>query len=243
VTDHDRPQILLDRKAGAINSSASWLEENRLSFWRSAIDAGHLRSIKLIALICWKPKRTWDTRSAMSRFATALWEGLVQQGVSKLPAIVRAALTEAKAKTLVRRNREEHYRLVAEYNQVLETYRIGLEAITPIRRLNERELVVLLYRSFNPADGRFDAKSDLASLLNTDWSAARPFRDASSAVHKCILNSSGQHRQVPVIAISRCGCIRYPIRQIPRNRKKQTLQQPHSSGTSAVSLSIDMPTK
>src|SRR5579884_1483134 len=45
--DHDRPQVLSDRKAGAlcVNSSAAWLEENRLSFWRSAIDAGHLRSI------------------------------------------------------------------------------------------------------------------------------------------------------------------------------------------------------
>src|SRR6185437_5092981 len=67
--DHDRPQVLSDRKAGAlcVNSSAAWLEENRLSFWRSAIDAGHLRSIKLLAFLSWKPKRTWDTRSAVSR--------------------------------------------------------------------------------------------------------------------------------------------------------------------------------
>ena len=179
LIDHDRPQVLLDRKADAhwVNSSAAWLEENRLSFWRSAIDAGHLRSIKLIALLSWKPTRTWDTRSAMSRFATAVWEGLVQQGVSKLPAIVRAALSDAKTNALVRRNREEHYRLVAEFNQLLETYRIGLEAITPIRRLNERELVDLLYRSFNPADRRSEANGDLASLLNTDWSEGVRFLD------------------------------------------------------------------
>src|SRR5690349_13227267 len=46
LIDHECPQVLLDRKAGAscVNSSAAWLEENRLSFWRSAIDAGHLRS-------------------------------------------------------------------------------------------------------------------------------------------------------------------------------------------------------
>lgn len=179
VIDHDRPQVLLDRKAGAncVNSSAAWLEENRLSFWRSAIEAGHLRSIRLLVLLSWTPKRTWDTRSTMSRLGTALWQGLVQQGVSKLPSILRAGLSEAKTKTLVRRNREEHYRLVAEFNQVLETYRIGLEAITPIRRLRERELVHLLYRSFNPADSRFDPKGDLASLLNTDWSEGIRFLD------------------------------------------------------------------
>ena len=48
---------------------------------------------------------------------------------------LRNALNEARTKALVQRNREKHNRLVAEFNQILETHRIGLEAIMPMRRL------------------------------------------------------------------------------------------------------------
>ena len=137
VVDHDTPQALEDRKTCAnwVNSPAAWLEENRLSFWRSAIDGGQFLSIRPLALLSWKPQRTWETRSATSRFAASLWDGLTRHGFSKLTIIVRLALNEAKTKALVQRNRAEHKRLVAEFHQVLETYRIGLEAITPMRRL------------------------------------------------------------------------------------------------------------
>jgi hypothetical protein len=173
VIDHERPQILQDRNTftNCVNSPAAWLEENRLSFWRSAIDAGQVRSIKLIALLSWKPTRTWETRSAMSRFAAALWGGLARQGFSKLPNVMRLALTEAKTKALVQRNRIEHNRLVTEFNQLLGTYSLGLEAITQVRRLREPELIDLLYQSFNPADRQpINRSRDLESLLNTDWS-------------------------------------------------------------------------
>src|SRR5215469_9874519 len=62
IVDHDTAQALQDRKATAncVNSPAAWLEENRLAFWKSAVDAGHIRSIKLITLLSWKPKRSWD---------------------------------------------------------------------------------------------------------------------------------------------------------------------------------------
>src|SRR5579885_3030732 len=72
--------------------------------------------------------------------------------LGKLPNILRTALNEARTKALVQRNRQEHNRLVADFNQILETHRIGLEAITPVRRLTEPELVQLLYQSLNPAD-------------------------------------------------------------------------------------------
>src|SRR5438445_7076311 len=180
VVDHDTPQVLQDRKTSAncANSPATWLEENRLSFWRSAIDAGQVRSIKLIALLSWKPTRTWDTRSAISRFAASLWDGLARQGLSKLPNVVRLALSEAKTNTLVQRNRIEHNRLVAEFNQLFGTYRIGLEGFTQVRRLTEPELVHLLYRSFNPADRQAANRNrDVQSLLNTDWSEGVRFLD------------------------------------------------------------------
>jgi hypothetical protein len=180
VVDHETPQVLQDRKASAncVNSPAAWLEENRLSFWRSAVDAGQVRSIKLIALLSWKPTRTWETRSATSRFAAALWNGLARQSFSKLPNTVRLALTEGKTKALVQRNRLEHNRLVVEFNQLLETYSIGLAAITQVRRLGEPELVRLLYQSFNPADRQPTNRSrDLESLLNTDWSEGVRFLD------------------------------------------------------------------
>lgn len=180
VVDHETPQVLQDRKtsANSVNSPAAWLEENRLSFWRSAIDAGQVRSIKLIALLSWKPTRTWETRSAISRFAAAFWGGLARQGFSKLPNVVRVALTEAKLKALVQRNRVEHNRLVAEFNQLLETYSIGLAAITGVRRLREPELVRLVYQSFNPADRQPANRSrDLESFLNTDWSEGVRFLD------------------------------------------------------------------
>lgn len=180
VVDHDTPQLLEDRKSSShcVNSPAAWLEENRLSFWRSALERGQLRSIRLLVLLSWMPKRTWDTRSATTRFAASFWDGLTRQGLSKLLRIVRLALQEAKTKSLVRRNRAEHNRLVAEFHQVLETYRIGLEAITPVRRLSESELVHLLYHSFNPADRQPANRShELKSLLNTDWSEGICFLD------------------------------------------------------------------
>src|SRR5207245_7423880 len=123
LIDYETPRVLEGRKAlgNCANSPAGWLEENRLSFWRSAIDAGQVRSIKLIALLSWKPTRTWETRSAISRFAASLWDGLARQGLSKLPNVVRLALSEAKTKTLVQRNRIEHNRLVAEFNQLFGT--------------------------------------------------------------------------------------------------------------------------
>src|SRR5437868_4077473 len=149
VVDHDTPQALQDRKTCAnwVNSPAAWLEENRLSFWRSAIDGGQLRSIRLLAFVCWKPRHTWETRSAASRFAAALWQGLVQDGFRKFAKVVRAALKETRTTAFLQRNREEHNRLVAEFNHILETYRLGVEAITPLRRLTEAELVELVYRS------------------------------------------------------------------------------------------------
>jgi energy-coupling factor transporter ATP-binding protein EcfA2 len=180
VVDHETPQVLQDRKTSSncVNSPAAWLEENRLSFWRSAIDAGQVRSIKLIALLSWKPIRTWDTRSAISRFAAAFWAGLTREGFSKFPNVIRLALTEAQTKALVQRNRIAHNRLVAEFNQLLGTYGLGLEAITPVRRLREPELAGLVYQSFNPADRHPASRSrDLESLLNTDWSEGVRFLD------------------------------------------------------------------
>ena len=173
LIDYDTPQVLQERKASTncANSAAAWLEENRVSFWRSAIDAGQVRSLRLLAFLSWKPKRTWETRSATSRFAASFWQGLARDGFGRLPSILRIALTEAKTKALVQRNRTEHARLVAEFNQILETYRIGLEAITPMRRLAEPELVHLLNHSLNPADRQVrDRKPESTSLLNTDWS-------------------------------------------------------------------------
>jgi hypothetical protein len=172
LINHDTPQVLEERKAVTCqNSPAAWLEENRLSFWKSAVDAGHVRSMRLLALLSWKPRRTWETRSAMSRFNAALWRGLASDGLSKLPAVLRAAVGEARTRALVRRNLGEHSRLVAEFNQLLETYRIGLEAVTPVRRLAEDELVRLVYRSLNPGDQQSgDRARKIESLLNTDWS-------------------------------------------------------------------------
>src|SRR5947209_14998137 len=79
LIDYETPRVLEERKAlgNCTSSPATWLEENRLSFWRSAIDAGHMRSIRLLALLSWKQNHTWETRSAASRFAAALWQGLV----------------------------------------------------------------------------------------------------------------------------------------------------------------------
>src|SRR5438309_7290362 len=74
LIDYETPRILEGRKAlgNCANSPAGWLEENRLSFWRSAIDAGQVRSIRLLAFVSWQPRHTWEMRSAASRFATAL---------------------------------------------------------------------------------------------------------------------------------------------------------------------------
>ena len=170
LIDYETPRVLEGRKAlgNCANSSAGWLEENRLSFWRSAIDAGQMRSIRLLAFVSWKPKHTWETRSAASRFAAGLWQGLVQDGFGMFAKVVRAALKETRTTALLQRNREEHTRLVAEFNHILETYRLGLEAITPLRRLTEPELVEIVYRALNPADRQLPTRQSTA-LLNTDW--------------------------------------------------------------------------
>src|SRR5437016_7066165 len=172
LIDYETPRVLEGRRAlgNCANSPAGWLEENRLSFWRSAIDAGQVRSIRLLAFVSWKPRHTWETRSAASRFAAALWQGLVQDGFGKFAKVVRVALKETRTAALLQRNREEHNHLVAEFNHILETYRLGLEAITPLRRLTEPELVELVYRAMNPADRQLPkAKKQSTSLLNTDW--------------------------------------------------------------------------
>jgi energy-coupling factor transporter ATP-binding protein EcfA2 len=188
LIDYETAQVLEERKArsNCVNSPAAWLEENRASFWRSAIDAGHMRSIRLLAFLCWQPMRTWETRSAASRFAAAVWQGLAQDGFSQLPTILRTAVNEARTKALVQRNRQEHDRLVAEFDQILETYRIGLEAITPVRRLAEPELVQLLYRSLNPADRHFPGRKPQDSLLNTDWSEGVRYLDLGGVLKAVI---------------------------------------------------------
>jgi hypothetical protein len=189
VIDHETPEVLQDRKASAncVNSPAAWLEENRLAFWRSVIDAGHMRRIRLIALASWVPKHTWETRSATARFTAALWDGLAHDGLSKLPRLVRVAFREAGTKAVVQRNRLDHRRLLAEFNQLLETYRIGLEAITPVRRLTEPELVHLLYQSFNPANRQpAGGNRDVESLLNTDWAEGFRFLDLGGVLKAVI---------------------------------------------------------
>lgn len=176
--EYEMPKVLDERtsRSNCVNSPAAWLEENRVSFWRSAIDAGQMRSIRLLAFLSWRPSRTWETRSAGSRFATAFWQGLAQEGFGKLPRITRAALNGSRTRALVQRNRQEHNRLVAEFNHILETYRIGLEAITPVRRLDEHELVRLIYRSLNPADHQLPTRKQ-ESMLNTDWSEGVRYLD------------------------------------------------------------------
>lgn len=179
LVDYETPQVLENRKAlgTCLNSPAAWLEENRISYWRSAIDAGQIRSIRLLALLSWKPKRTWETRSVASRFATSLWQGLVLDGLGKLPAILRTALKDARTKALVQRNREQHNRLVAQFNQILETCRIGLEAFSPVRRLSESELLELVYHALNPADRQPPKTKQCSSLMNTDWFEGVRFLD------------------------------------------------------------------
>src|SRR5437660_609201 len=185
LIDYETPRVLEGRKALGIcaNSPAGWLEENRLSFWRSAIDAGQIRSIRLLAFVSWKPRHTWETRSAASRFAAALWQGLVQDGFGKFAKVVSEALKQTRTTALLQRNREEHNRLVAEFNRILETYRLGLEAITPLRRLTEPELVELVYHALNPADRQLPkAKKQSAALMNTDWFEGVRFLDLGGAL-------------------------------------------------------------
>src|SRR6266853_2275703 len=180
LIDYETPRVLEERKAlgNCTSSPATWLEENRLSFGRSAIDAGHMRSIRLLALLSWKQNHTWETRSGASRFAAALWQGLVQEGIGKFASVLRAALKETRTRALVQRNREEHNRLVGEFNQVLETYRMGLVAITPVRRLSEPEVIELVYHALNPADRQLPkAKKQSAALMNTDWFEGVRFLD------------------------------------------------------------------
>lgn len=179
LVDYETSQVLERRKAlgNCLNSPTAWLEENRVSFWRSAIDAGQIRSIRLLALLSWKPKRTWETRSVASRFAASLWQGLVLDGVGKLPTILRTALREARTKALVQRNREQHNRLVTQFNQILETYRVSLEAFSPVRRLSESDLLELVYHALNPADLQTKAKKQCTSLMHTDWFEGVRFLD------------------------------------------------------------------
>src|SRR5262249_47343740 len=84
-----------ETQSHCVTSAAAWLEENRASFWLSAIDSGHLRSIRLLAFLSWKPTHAWETRSAGSRFTAALWQGLAQHGLHKFPTALRNALKEA----------------------------------------------------------------------------------------------------------------------------------------------------
>src|SRR5947209_836882 len=53
VIDYETARLLEERKrlGNCSNSPAAWLEENRLSFWRSAVDAGQIRSIRLLAFL------------------------------------------------------------------------------------------------------------------------------------------------------------------------------------------------
>src|SRR5204862_6418066 len=140
-------------------------------------DSGQLRSVRLLAFLSWKPTHAWEARSSHSRFTAALWRGLAQHGLGKLRRIFRDALNEARTKALVQRNREEHSRLVAEFNQILETYRIGVEAIMSMRRLSERELVKLIYCSLNPTVLNSTSRKRDSSLLNTDWSEGIRYLD------------------------------------------------------------------
>ena len=172
LIDYETPRVLEGRKAlgNCANSAAGWLEENRLSFWRAGIDGGQMRSIRLLVFVSWKPKHTWETRSAASRFAAALWQGLVQDGLRKLANSVRSALKETRTTALVQRNRKEHNRLVAQFNHILETYSLGLQAITPLRRLTESELVELVHHALNPTERQLPKVNKQASgLMNTDW--------------------------------------------------------------------------
>src|SRR5262249_23197585 len=93
VVDYETLQVLEERKAqsNSVNSPAVWLEENRVSFWRSAIDLEQLRSIRLLAFLSWKPTHAWETRSAGSRFTAALWQGLAQHGLRKFSTALRNA--------------------------------------------------------------------------------------------------------------------------------------------------------
>ena len=186
VIDHETARLLEERKrlSNCANSPAAWLEENRLSFWRSAIDAGQMRSIRLLVFLCWKPKQAWETRSALSRFAAASWQGLVHHGFGKLSSVLRSAAQELETKVVVQRNREEHNHLVTEFNQILETYRIGLEAITSVRRLSEPQLVELVYKALNPADRQVPkTKTQSASLAKTDWFEGVRFLDVGGILN------------------------------------------------------------
>jgi hypothetical protein len=122
LIEYDTSEVLQQRQVSITcpNSPATWLEENRLSFWKAAIDGGQVRSMGLLALLSWKPNRTWETRSALSRFSASLWQGLSRDG-ARLSGAIRIALQEAKTKAVIQRNRVEPNQLVAEFNQVLET--------------------------------------------------------------------------------------------------------------------------
>src|SRR5437016_8502763 len=71
---------------------------------------------------------------------TTLFRSLVQDGFGKFAKVVRVALKETPTAALLQRNREEHNHLVAEFNHILETYRLGLEAITPRSEEHTSEL-------------------------------------------------------------------------------------------------------
>src|SRR5207244_9422337 len=100
----------------------------------------------------------------------AFRQDLIQDGLRNLPRVLRTAVKEMRTKALVQRNREEHHRLAAEFHQILETYRVGLEAIAPVRRLSEPELVELVYHALNPTDRQLPTtEKKSAAQTNTDW--------------------------------------------------------------------------
>src|SRR5260370_21146937 len=80
VIEHETARPVEERKrlGNCANSPAAWLEENRLSFWRSAIDAGQMRSIRLLAFLSWKHQQTCETHSGVTRFAPPFCPGPVQ---------------------------------------------------------------------------------------------------------------------------------------------------------------------
>ncbi len=205
LVENGIPDLLAERKASAancLNSAGAWLEENRQSFWKSSSNAGQFRSVRLFVLLSWRPSRTWETYSPITRFATSVWQGLVREGVVKLPAVLRNAAEQARTKAFVKRNRAEHSRCVAEFNQVLETYRIGLGAITKIRRLTEPELAGLLYSSLNPGAARTAKSSSgkLPSLLNTDWSEGLRFLDLGGVLKAVVTLSELPEATFPSLA-------------------------------------------
>jgi type IV secretory pathway VirB4 component len=181
IVSPENPDILAERKRATerSNPASLWLEENRLSFWRAEIEAEQFRAVELYVFLAWRPRFKWEKRSACSRFASSLWNGLIRGGFWEFPQTLRQAAQQARTRAVVERNRAEHCRLVNEFNQILETYRIGLEAITQLHRLSSEELAKLLYQALNPADcySAITSSGMVGSLLNTDWTEGPRYLD------------------------------------------------------------------